>query len=119
MPDEQSAIQRIARGAIQTFGSAYAARLLTLAVRLLLLQILVPEDFGAIGTAFSLLAMAVAVRDFGLHYALLHQHDRVHTLAPTHFVLSIALGSISTALALLMAIYYDQAIALAQRNQLF
>ena len=114
MPDEQSAIQRIARGAIQTFGSAYAARLLTLAVRLLLLQILVPEDFGAIGTAFSLLAMAVAVRDFGLHYALLHQHDRVHTLAPTHFVLSIALGSISTALALLMAIYYDQAIALAQ-----
>lgn len=114
MSDEQSAIQRIARGAIQTFGSAYAARLLTLAVRLLLLQILVPEDFGAVGTAFSLLAMAVAVRDFGLHYALLHQHDRVHTLAPTHFVLSIGLGSISTALALLMAVYYDQAIALAQ-----
>jgi teichuronic acid exporter len=114
MSDEQSAIQRIARGAIQTFGSAYAARLLTLAVRLLLLQILVPEDFGAVGTAFSLLAMAVAVRDFGLHYALLHQHDRVHTLAPTHFVLSIGLGSISTALALLMAVYYDQAITLAQ-----
>ncbi len=114
MSDEQSAIQRIARGAIQTFGSAYAARLLTLAVRLLLLQILVPEDFGAVGTAFSLLAMAVAVRDFGLHYALLHQHDRVHTLAPTHFVLSIGLGSISTALALLMAVYYDQAIAVAQ-----
>jgi teichuronic acid exporter len=114
MSDEQSAIQRIARGAIQTFGSAYAARLLTLAVRLLLLQILVPEDFGAVGTAFSLLAMAVAVRDFGLHYALLHQHDRVHILAPTHFVLSIGLGSISTALALLMAVYYDQAITLAQ-----
>ena len=114
MSDEKSAIQRIARGAIQTFGSAYAARLLTLAVRLLLLQILVPEDFGAVGTAFSLLALAVAARDFGLHYALLHQHDRVHTLAPTHFVLSIGLGSISTALALLMAIYYDQAIALAQ-----
>lgn len=114
MPDEKSAIGRIARGAIQTFGSAYAARLLTLAVRLLLLQILVPEDFGAIGTAFSLLALAVAARDFGLHYALLHQHDHVHKLAPTHFVLSISLGSISTALALLMAVYYDQAIAWAQ-----
>ncbi|MFT5366744.1 MAG: teichuronic acid exporter [Candidatus Latescibacterota bacterium] len=114
MPDEQSAIQRIARGAIQTFGSAYAARLITLAVRLLLLQILVPKDFGAVGTAFSLLAMAVAARDFGLHYALLHQHDRVHSLAPTHFILSISLGSISTVLALLMAVYYDQAIALTQ-----
>lgn len=114
MPDEQSAVQRIARGAIQTFGSAYAARLLTLAVRLLLLQILVPEDFGAVGTAFSLLALAVAARDFGLHYALLHQHDRVHTLAPTHFILSISLGAISTTLALLMAVYYDQAIALTQ-----
>jgi len=114
MPDEKSAIQRIARGAIQTFGSAYAARLLTLAVRLILFNILVPEDFGAVGTAFSLLALAVAARDFGLHYALLHQHDRVHKLAPTHFVLSIGLGSISTALALLMAVYYNQAIAFVQ-----
>jgi teichuronic acid exporter len=114
MPDEPSAIGRIARGAIQTFGSAYAARLLTLAVRLLLLQILVPEDFGAVGTAFSLLALAVAARDFGLHYALLHQHDRVHALAPTHFVLSVSLGAVSTVLALLMAVYYDQAIALTQ-----
>jgi O-antigen/teichoic acid export membrane protein len=114
MSDETSAIHRIARGAVQTFGSAYAARLLTLAVRLLLLQILVPEDFGAVGTAFSLLAMAVAARDFGLHYALLHQHDHVHALAPTHFVLSITLGSISTVTALLMAFYYDQAIAVIQ-----
>ncbi len=110
MPDDASAVRRIARGAVQTFGSAYAARLITFGVRLLLLQILVPEDFGAVGTAFSLLALVVALRDFGLHYALLHQNDRVHDLAPTHFVLSVGLGGISTLLALLIAVFYDQAI---------
>ena len=111
MPNEGSAIQRIARGAIQTFGSAYAARLINFVVLLLLYQILVPEDFGAIGTAYSLLALAVAIRDFGLHYALLHEHDNVHTLAPTHFVLSVSLGTVSATLAFLMALFYDQALA--------
>ena len=114
MPSEGSAIQRIARGAVQTFGSAYAARLINFVVLLLLYQILVPEDFGAIGTAYSLLALAVAIRDFGLHYALLHEHDHVHDLAPTHFVLSVSLGGISALLALLMAFYYEQALELTR-----
>ncbi len=114
MPDEGSAIQRIARGAIQTFGSTYPARLINFVVLLLLYQILVPEDFGAIGTAYSLLALVIAFRDFGLHYALLHEHDRVHALAPTHFVLSVSLGSISALLALSMAIYSDLALELVR-----
>lgn len=119
MSDEGAAVRRIARGAVQTFGSAYAARLIALGARLLLLQILVPEDFGAVGTAFSLLALAVAVRDFGLHYALLHEHDRVHELAPTHFVLSVIAGGISTGLALLMAFYYESALALVRVFEMY
>ena len=106
-PTEASAIQRIARGAIQTFGSTYPARLINFAVLLLLYQILVPEDFGAITTAYSILALVIAIRDLGLHYALLHDHDNVHDLAPTHFVLSVSLGSISTLLALCIALYSE------------
>ena len=106
-PTEKSAIQRIARGAIQTFGSTYPARLINFAVLLLLYQILVPEDFGAITTAYSILALVIAIRDLGLHYALLHEHDNVHELAPTHFVLSTCLGSISTLLALCIALYSE------------
>lgn len=114
MATEPSPIQRIARGAVQTFGSAYAARLINFVVLYLLYYFLVPEDFGAVGTAYSLLVLAVSLRDFGLHYALLHEHDNVHKLAPTHFVLSVSLGAISTLLALLIALFYDQAIALVR-----
>ena len=106
-PAETSAIQRIAHGAIQTFGSAYPARLINFAVLLLLYQILVPEDFGAITTAWSILALVIAIRDLGLQLALLHEHDNVHRLAPTHFVLSIGLGSISTFLALGIALHSE------------
>ena len=106
-PTEKSAIQRIARGAVQTFGSTYPARIINFAVLLLLYQILVPEDFGAITTAYSILALVIAIRDLGLHYALLHEHDNVHDLAPTHFVLSVSLGSISTLLALGIALYSE------------
>ena len=106
-PTETSAIQRIAHGAIQTFGSTYPARLINFAVLLLLYQILVPEDFGAIATAYSILALVIAIRDLGLHYALLHEHDNVHELAPTHFVLSVSLGSTSTLLALCIALYSE------------
>lgn len=113
-PTETSAIQRIARGAIQTFGSTYPARLINFAVLLLLYQILVPEDFGAITTAYSILALVIAIRDLGLHYALLHEHDNVHELAPTHFVLSISLGSISTLLALGIALYSEHLFELTR-----
>ena len=105
-----SAIQRIARGAIQTFGSTYPARIINFVVLLLLYQLLVPEDFGAVGTAYSILALAIAIRDFGLSYALLHEHDRVHELAPTHFVLCVCMGSISAILALSMALGSDRAL---------
>ena len=111
---EKTAIQRIARGAIQTFGSTYPARLINFAVLLLLYQILVPEDFGAITTAFSILALVIAFRDLGLNYALLHEHDNVHELAPTHFVLSVSLGSISTLLALCIALYSEHLFELTR-----
>ena len=113
-PSEASAIQRIAHGAIQTFGSTYPARIINFAVLLLLYQILVPEDFGAIATAYSILALVIAIRDLGLHYALLHEHDNVHDLAPTHFVLSVSLGSISTLLALCIALYSEHLFELTR-----
>ena len=109
-----TAVQRIVRGAIQTFGSTYPARIINFVVLLFLYQLLVPEDFGAVGTAYSLLALAIAIRDFGLHYALLHEHDRVHELAPTHFVLSVCSGSISAILALALAFYADQVLELTR-----
>ncbi|MCZ6634916.1 MAG: oligosaccharide flippase family protein, partial [bacterium] len=114
MPEEQAAVNRIVKGAIQTLGSAYTARLINFGVLILLTNILVPGDFGTIEMAFSLLALVVAIRDLGLHYALIHEHDRVHELAPTHFVLSVGLGAISTVLAILMAFFYEDATTAVQ-----
>ena len=107
-PTEKSAIQRIARGAIQTFGSTYPARLINFAVLLLLYQILVPEDFGAITTAYSILSPCgrhprprLALRPPA------RPRQRSRTSHPTHFVLSVSLGSISTLLALCIALYSE------------
>ena len=83
MPEDRSPVQRIVRGAVQTLSSTYFARLVNWTVNILLMRKLVEEDFGYVTLAISLLTIVVALRRFGLHIALLHQHDRVDQLLGT------------------------------------
>ena len=111
MPEERSPVQRIVRGALQTLSSVYAARLINFVVQILLVNLLLPEEFGQVDLALGLLAILVAMRDLGLHLALLHEHDHVDDLAPTHFVLGTGLGAISAVTAILLALFYNEAVA--------
>ena len=98
--------RRIARGAFHTLGSAYAGRFVNWIAIIVLTRQLPPENFGHVAWAASLLALVVSLRNFGLQNALLHNHQRVHELAPTHFVLNTGLGTLGTLLAIALAVFF-------------
>lgn len=106
MPEEPVPIHPIVRGAFQTMSSAYIGRFIHLSATLLLMHRLSSEAFGQVDFAISLLAMVVAVRNLGLHFALLHEHDRVDELAPTHLVLITGLGALGTVVAIGLSLFY-------------
>ena len=115
---ETAAVARIARGAVQTLSSAYAGRVVTWIAIVVLTRELPPEAFGQVALAASLLAVVGALRSFGLHNALLHHYKRVDELAPTHFLLNLALATLVTLGALALAFFfvddrYGRAVATA------
>ena len=103
---ERTALGRIARGAAHTLGSTYAGRLVNWVATFILMRQLRPEDFGHIALAATILALVIAVRNPGLHNALLHQYRRVDDLAFTHFVLNIGLSTVGVLAAVGLAILY-------------
>ena len=103
---ERTALGRIARGAAHTLGSTYAGRLVNWVATFILMRQLRPEDFGHIALAATILALVIAVRNPGLHNALLHQYRRVDDLASTHFVLNIGLSTVGVLAAVGLAILY-------------
>lgn len=115
---EEMALRRIARGAVHTLTSAYAGRFVNWVAIFILTRELAPEDFGHVALAASLLAFVVSLRSFGLHNALLHNHQRVHELAPTHFLLNTGLGALGTLAAIALAClfvdgHYGRSVATA------
>ncbi len=106
MGEERAPVQRIARGALQTLTSTYFGRVVNWVATIVLMRQLSEEDFGQVALALSLLALISALRNLGLHYALLHQHDRVDELAPTHFSLNTGLGLLGAAAAVTIAWFY-------------
>ena len=110
--------RRVARGAFHTLSSAYAGRFVNWIAVFVLTRQLSPEDFGHVAWAASLLALVVSLRNFGLQNALLHNHERVHQLAPTHFILNTGLGALGTLVAVALAVFvvdahYGRSVATA------
>ena len=95
-PQPSALARRIVRGVLHTLTSTYAGRLVNLAAGVMLMHLLDPKDFGRIAFALSVVVLITALRNLGLQYALIHQHDRVHDIAPTHFVLNTSLAVLST-----------------------
>ena len=115
---EEMALRRIARGAVHTLSSAYAGRFVNWIAIFIITRELAPEDFGHVALAASLLAFVISLRSFGLHNALLHRHDGVHELAPTHFILNTSLGALGTLGAIAFAAlfvdgHYGRSVATA------
>ena len=103
---EEMALRRIARGTLHTLSSAYVGRLVNWIAIFVLTRQLPPEDFGHVALAACFLAFVVSLRSFGLHNALLHNHERVHKLAPTHFILNTGLGMLGTLVAIALAVFF-------------
>ncbi len=102
MSEERAPVQRIVRGAVQNLGSVHFARLVNWVANILLMRWWLSEEhFGYLALTIPLLTITVALfRGFGLHVALLHQYDRVDRLVPTHFLLNVGLGALSTLAAI-------------------
>ena len=118
MRETQVPVRSIVRGAFQTMGGAYLGRLTSLAAFFLLARALTEDAFGHVDLALAVFAMLVALRNLGLHFALLHEQDRIGQLAPTHLALSMGLGSLSVFAALGLAFFYYSGIT-AQALVLF
>ena len=103
---ENSAFGHIARGAAHTLGSTFVGRLVNWVAVVVLMRELNPEDFGHVAMAAAILGVVVGARNLGLHLALIRHYGRVDQLAPTHFVLNMALGTAGTILAGLLAYFY-------------
>ena len=99
MTEVPSSANRIVRGALQTVGSVYVARLANWTANIILMRQLSAEDFGLAATALAIITLISVLRRFGLHFALIHRYDRVEDLVPTHFFLNAGLGAISTIMA--------------------
>ena len=103
---EQTALSRIARGAVHTLGSTFVGRLVNWVAVIVLTRKLTPEDFGHVALAAAILAIVVGARNFGLHLALIRHYERVDEWAPTHFVLNTAMSTVGTIVACLIAYFY-------------
>ena len=105
MGEEPVPVRPIVRGAFQTMSGAYVGRLTNLAAFFLLARTLTEEEFGQVDLSLAVFAILVSMRSLGLHFALLHEHDRVDELAPTHLVLNMGLGSLSAFAAVGLAFF--------------
>ena len=77
------------------------------------MRVLSEELFGVVAFAVSILLLVTSLRNFGLHFALLHHHDRIDQLAPTHFVVNVVLGGVGTAVLFVLASLHTQVAALS------
>lgn len=71
--------RRGARAATQLAARSLVMRVVALTGTLVLVRLLVPEDFGVFGIVSFVVAAGVAVGDFGLGGALVQQYEE-----PTH-----------------------------------
>jgi|GEM_PF-1556856 len=72
--------------------------------QLALAWLLVPEQFGLIGIATSMSALAGIVGQFGLSDVLVNRYRRFHLWSSAGFTLSFVLGLCNTALLLILAV---------------
>jgi O-antigen/teichoic acid export membrane protein len=94
---EHSIGTRTLRGMVWAYGSFVGGRSLSLIATAILARVLVPEDFGLVALALTLMALLEGMADLGLSQALVIQDDEVvEKRAETVFASSVALGFIAS-----------------------
>ena len=91
-----------ASGITWTTALSLAGRLMTLAAQLILAKILLPEDFGVIGLAYTISSFFNIMAGFGVDQVFQQRYPRMHLWTTQTFAISLALSS---AMAIAMAVY--------------
>jgi PST family polysaccharide transporter len=91
-----------ASGLVWTTGLSFAGRGATLLAQLVLAKILMPEDFGVLGLAYTITTLFGILTSFGIDQVFQQRQPRMHLWSTQTFVISLAL---SVLVAAAMAIY--------------
>jgi O-antigen/teichoic acid export membrane protein len=90
--------KRVATGAGWLYGYRWVERLLDLTSIVVLARLLVPEDFGLVAIAASVVAIIEGLSDFDVNKALIRTRDDHRSLYDTAWTLSVLRGLLAAAL---------------------
>ena len=108
-----NAPRKILSGLFYTVGSTYFGRIFSLLAGLWILPRMIddPKIWGGVFLGASLYLVMISLKEMGLAHALLHHHDRLEELAPTHFILNLFVSGSCIAAILALALFLDSGIA--------
>lgn len=92
-----------ARGVLWTGAGQVLRQLIQLATSLVLVRLLVPEDFGIIGMAMFFVGIGQLLADFGMGTAIMHARTNDHVVLSSCFWLNLAVAGILAAVVLIGA----------------
>ncbi len=96
---------RVARGAGWVYAYRWGERALDLVSIVVLARLLVPEDFGLVAIAASIVAMIEGMSDFDVDKALIHNRDEGSDLYDTAWTLSTLRGLLTAAIMLIVSLF--------------
>ena len=99
-PNAPALGQTAARGFSWLLGQTVGTKIINLGVQVLLAWLLVPQDFGLIGLAYTVVSFISTLQQAGLSQILIHRQKHFHRWANPVFWLSVCLGIAAMALIL-------------------
>src|SRR5262245_45270348 len=102
----------VTRGLFWLSANTVAAKLVSIVGQVVLSWLLLPEEFGSIGLAYTVLAFATLIQQAGLTEILVQRGEHFRRWANPAFWLSLSLGLLAAALTIAAApvaarIYHD------------
>ena len=104
-----STAKRVATGAGWLYANRWLERLLDLISIVVLARILMPEDFGLVAIAASLVVIVDGLSNFDVNAVLIRTRDEDRSLYDTAFTLSALRGLLSALLLLIIASFVTEA----------
>ncbi|MCU0257136.1 MAG: lipopolysaccharide biosynthesis protein [Vicinamibacterales bacterium] len=99
-PHQTDLRRRVVAGAAWTVGIRWGERLLGLVSTLILARLLVPEDFGVVAMAYTVIGLVDVMFDFGVHVALIQNNQATDDDFHTAWTLRLLQSAVAAALVL-------------------
>lgn len=82
--------QKAAKGTLWVMSGTYIIQIVNFLSNILLMRLLVPEQFGVLALSVFFLTLGQKLSGFGFNHALIHRRDKLQQAVPTHQFLHIA-----------------------------